>query len=218
MRMRLAIYVAGFMLEKLKRNYFFAVIRGKSVEDAMEIARHAAKGGIYNIEITFTTPDAPKAIAALSKEFAGDKNIVVGAGTVMSPRHAREALEAGAKFLVSPHFSAAIQEVALENHSYYFPGCSTPTEIVSAMEIGCKIIKIFPGNVLGPKFIKDLHGPIPEVDLMPSGGVAVENVAAWKKAGACAVGVGSALASKVATEGYESVKEIARAFVKAVEE
>ncbi|MGT2964507.1 bifunctional 4-hydroxy-2-oxoglutarate aldolase/2-dehydro-3-deoxy-phosphogluconate aldolase [Streptococcus acidominimus] len=206
------------MLQQLKENYFFAVIRGKDENDALEIARHAILGGIKNIEITFSTPNAAKVIHDLNQEFSDDLSVIVGAGTVMSTALAQEAIEAGAQFLVSPHFSKAIQAVAAEHEVLYFPGCATATEIVSAQTAGCPIIKLFPGGVLGPNFIKDIHGPIPEVNLMPSGGVSVTNVAAWKKAGACAVGIGSALASKVADAGYRSVTEIAQSFVKAVEE
>lgn len=204
------------MLTVLKENYFFAVIRGKDENDAKEISRHAIKGGIRNIEITFSTPDATKVIRDLSEEFADENNVVIGAGTVMNVKLAKEAIEAGAIFLVSPHFSEDIQKVAQENNVLYFPGCATVTEVVTAMNAGCPIIKVFPGGIVGPGFIKDIHGPIPEVDLMPSGGVSASNVADWKKAGACAVGIGSALAARVPEDGYESVVRIAREFVAAV--
>lgn len=205
------------MLQQLKENYFFAVIRGKDEADAIEIARHAILGGIKNIEITFSTPNAERVIHDLRCEFSDDLSVIVGAGTVMTTDLAQKAIGAGAKFLVSPHFSEAIQALAGQQEVLYFPGCATATEIVSAQTAGCPIIKLFPGGILGPNFIKDIHGPIPEVNLMPSGGVSVANVLAWKKAGACAVGIGSALASKVAEGGYESVTEIARSFVEAVE-
>lgn len=205
------------MLERLKTNYAFAVIRGKSSDDSLEISRHAIAGGIKNIEITYTTPDASQVIATLLDEYAGDETVVIGAGTVMTDDLAREALAAGAKFLVSPHFSASIQRLAQEAGRLYFPGCATATEIVAAMEVGCEIIKLFPGGSLGPGFIKDIHGPLPQVELMPSGGVSIDNVASWKAAGACAVGVGSALSAKVATEGYASVTAFAKAFMAAVE-
>ena len=205
------------MLKQLKENYFFAVIRGKDEEDAKEIARHAILGGIRNIEITFSTPNAATVIKELQEEFSDDFSVVIGAGTVMNLKLAQEAIDAGASFLVSPHFDREIQDLAQEAEVLYFPGCATATEIVTASQAGCPIIKLFPGGVLGPRFIKDIHGPVPQVDLMPSGGVSVENVADWKKAGACAVGVGSALASRVQAEGYESVTTIARSFVAALE-
>ncbi|HFU3939548.1 bifunctional 4-hydroxy-2-oxoglutarate aldolase/2-dehydro-3-deoxy-phosphogluconate aldolase [Streptococcus suis] len=205
------------MLKQLKENYFFAVIRGKDEEDAKEIARHAILGGIRNIEITFSTPNAATVIKELQEEFSDDSSVVIGAGTVMNLKLAQAAIDAGASFLVSPHFDKEIQDLAQEAEVFYFPGCATATEIVTASQAGCPIIKLFPGGVLGPGFIKDIHGPVPQVDLMPSGGVSVENVADWKKAGACAVGVGSALASRVQAEGYESVTMIARSFVAALE-
>ncbi|HEM3627827.1 bifunctional 4-hydroxy-2-oxoglutarate aldolase/2-dehydro-3-deoxy-phosphogluconate aldolase [Streptococcus suis] len=205
------------MLKQLKENYFFAVIRGKDEEDAKEIARHAILGGIRNIEITFSTPNAATVIKELQEEFSDDSSVVIGAGTVMNLELAQAAIAAGASFLVSPHFDKEIQDLAQEAEVFYFPGCATATEIVTASQAGCPIIKLFPGGVLGPGFIKDIHGPVPQVDLMPSGGVSVENVADWKKAGACAVGVGSALASRVQAEGYESVTTIARSFVAALE-
>lgn len=204
------------MLDQLKENYFFAVVRGKSVEDAIEISKHAILGGIRNIEITFSTPDAAKVIQKLSDDFKNDSSVVIGAGTVMTTDLAQEAIDAGAKFLVSPHFDEAIATLALDHKNLYFPGCATATEVVQAMKSGCQIIKLFPGGVVGPGFIKDIHGPIPEVNLMPSGGVSVDNVADWKKAGAVAVGIGSALASKVSSDGYESVTTIAKSFVEAV--
>ncbi|HFI0105856.1 TPA: bifunctional 4-hydroxy-2-oxoglutarate aldolase/2-dehydro-3-deoxy-phosphogluconate aldolase [Streptococcus suis] len=205
------------MLKQLKENYFFAVIRGKDEEDAKEIARHAILGGIRNIEITFSTPNAATVIKELQEEFSDDSSVVIGAGTVMNLKLAQAAIDAGTSFLVSPHFDKEIQDLAQEAEVLYFPGCATATEIVTASQAGCPIIKLFPGGVLGPGFIKDIHGPIPDVDLMPSGGVSVENVADWKKAGACAVGVGSALTSRVQAEGYESVTTIARSFVAALE-
>ncbi|RLV03474.1 2-dehydro-3-deoxyphosphogluconate aldolase [Streptococcus iniae] len=204
------------MLNRLKENFFFAVVRGKTAEDAIEISKHAILGGICNIEITFSTPNACQVIKKLSDDFKEDQSVIVGAGTVMTTDLAQEAIDAGANFLVSPHFDLAIAQLANENGVFYFPGCATATEVVTAMRASCPIIKLFPGGIVGPGFIKDIHGPIPEVDLMPSGGVSIDNVAEWKKAGAIAVGVGSARSSKVASQGYDSVTEIAKAFVSAI--
>lgn len=205
------------VLETLKDNYIFAVIRGKTAEDALEIARHAIKGGIYNMEITYTTPEASKVISQLKEEFKDDVKVVIGAGTVMTLELAKESVAAGADFMVSPHLDQDILTYAKEAGVEYFPGCGTVTEIVTAMKGGAKIIKCFPGGVLGPSFIKDVHGPIPEVNLMPSGGVSLDNIATWKKNGACAVGIGSALAADVKEKGYESVVEKAQAFVNALQ-
>lgn len=204
------------VLEQLKDNYIFAVIRGVSAEDAVEISKYSILGGVKNIEVTYTTPDASEAILELKKIYSNNTEIVIGAGTIMNVELAKEAISSGAEFLVSPHYDPSIQELAEDAHIYYFPGCATTTEIVRAMNGGAKIIKLFPGGTLGPSFIKDIHGPIPNVDLMPSGGVSLSNIKEWKDKGAVAVGVGSALSAKVASEGYESVTNIAKEFVQAL--
>lgn len=205
-------------MDTMKNNYIFAVIRGEDQKDGVEIAKASVAGGIKNIELTFSTPNAGEAIREIVKEYQNDETVVVGAGTVMSVDMAREALDAGAEFLVSPHFSAEIAEFANENDIYYMPGTGTVTEVVTAMNAGCEIIKVFPGGILGSGFIKDVHGPIPEAQLMPSGGVSIDNIAEWRKNGAVAVGVGSALSKDVAEKGYESVTEIAKEFVTVLEE
>lgn len=204
------------VLETLKQNYIFAVVRGKDETAGLEICKAAVEGGIKNLELTFSTPNAEKVIAELVELYKDDESVVVGAGTVMSVELAEKAIKAGAKFLVSPHFDADIAKYAIDNNVEYMPGCATTTEIVTAMKAGSKIIKLFPGGQLGAGFIKDIHGPIPEVELMPSGGVSLDNIKEWKEKGAVAVGVGSALSKDVATKGYESVTEIAKQFVDAL--
>lgn len=204
------------LLKQLKENFIFAVVRGKTAEDGFEISKAAVQGGIKNIELTFSTPDAPRVISQLVETYKDDDTVVVGAGTVMSVEMAQEAYDAGAQYLVSPHFSREVAKFARENNIHYMPGCATATEIWGAMQEGSQIIKVFPGGQLGPSFIKDIHGPIPEVQLMPSGGVSMDNIADWIASGAVAVGVGSALSKNVAESGYESVTEIAKQFVNEV--
>lgn len=206
------------VLETMKDNYVFAVIRGKDEEDAYEISKASIAGGIKNIELTFSTPNAEEVIQKVAEEYKEDETVVVGAGTVMSIDMAEKALDAGAEFLVSPHFSEEIAKFANEHDVYYMPGCGTVTEIVGAMDVGCEIIKVFPGGILGSGFIKDVHGPIPEAQLMPSGGVSIDNVVEWRENGAVAVGVGSALSRNVEAEGYESVTEVAKQFISVLEE
>lgn len=208
----------GNVLSTLKDNYIFAVIRGKDQNDGYEIAKAAVEGGIKNLELTFSTPNAAQVIKDLVEDYKDDDSVVVGAGTVMTLDLAKEAHEAGAEFLVSPHFSPEIAEYAREVDTYYMPGCGTVTEVVNAMDAGCDIVKVFPGGILGSGFIKDVHGPIPEAQLMPSGGVSLDNIAEWKENGAVAVGVGSALSRDVAEKGYESVVENAKEFVSKLEE
>lgn len=206
------------IMKTLKDNYVFAVIRGDSEEDAYEISKAAVAGGIKNIEITYSTPNAAKVMEDLIKEYADDSTVMVGAGTVMTIEQAQDAHNVGAKYLVSPHFSKEIADFAVEQDIHYVPGCATVTEIVDAMNAGCDLIKVFPGGQLGPSFIKNVHGPIPEADLMPSGGVSLNNIKEWKDFGAAAVGVGSALSRDVAQKGYESVTEMAKQFIDALEE
>jgi|SRR5690625_1209512 len=206
------------IMNAMKENYIFAVIRGKDEKDGYEIAKASVAGGIKNIELTFSTPNATKVIKKVVEEYKNDESVVVGAGTVMSVETAKEAYDVGAEFLVSPHFDPEIAKFARDNDIYYMPGCATVTEIVTAMKAGCEIIKIFPGGQLGSGFIKDVHGPIPEVQLMPSGGVSLDNIVEWRSNGAVAVGVGSALSRKVNSNGYESVTEIAKQFVSTLKE
>ncbi|SJZ86114.1 bifunctional 2-keto-4-hydroxyglutarate aldolase/2-keto-3-deoxy-6-phosphogluconate aldolase [Garciella nitratireducens] len=200
------------ILEKLKENYLFAVIRGKSAQDAYEISKAAYQGGIKNIEVTFTTPNANKTIEELAEELK-DTDMVVGAGTVMDDVTARIAIIAGARFIVSPNFVPEISTICNRYAIPYLPGCGSVTEIAEAMTTGVEVVKVFPGGTLGPTFIKDIHGPIPQVELMPSGGVSLENMETWVKNGAWAIGIGSALTKNVKGTGYESVTEEAQKFV-----
>lgn len=205
------------IISKLKNNFLFAVIRGKSADQATEISEAVYEGGIKNIEVTFTTPQADESIKALAQKYAGT-DMVVGAGTVMDAVTARIAIIAGAEFIVSPNF---VPEIATICNTYaipYLPGCGTVTEIANAMATGVDIVKAFPGGILGPDFIKNVHGPIPHVEIMPSGGVGLENMHEWIDAGAWAVGIGSALTKGMKEKGLDQVKANATEFVKKYEE
>ena len=186
------------VLKAMHEGYAVAVVRGKTKEDAIEIAKHAFKGGIVSQEITFTTPQAELVISELIEE--NIEGMIVGAGTVLDAETARVAILHGAQYVVSPHFD---KEIALMCNRYsvpYLPGCGTVTEIVEALTYGVDVVKAFPGGHLGPAFIKDVKGPIPHVEVMPSGGVSIDNVDQWINSGAFAVGMGSAL-TKGVTDG-----------------
>lgn len=198
-------------LAKLEENFLFAVVRGKTEDDGYEISKAAYEGGIKNIEVTFSTPNAANVISRLEAEFSGT-DMVIGAGTVMDDVTARIAILAGSKFIVSPHFDPAISTICNRYTIPYLPGCGSVTEIANAMATGVEIAKVFPGGILGAGFIKDVHGPIPHVELMPSGGVNLENMATWVNNGAWGVGVGSALTKDVAEKGYQAVTETAKTF------
>lgn len=200
------------IFEILAKNYLFAVIRGKDEEEAYNISKATCEGGIKNIEVTFSTPGAENVIKRLSEEFVNTE-IVVGAGTVLDEVTARIAILNGASFIVSPNFD---EKIAIMCNLYmipYLPGCGTVTEVVNALKCGVEAVKVFPGGVLTSSFIKDVHGPIPYVNMMPSGGVNIKNLADWVKKGSWAVGVGSALTKDVRENDYSSVTKTAKEFV-----
>jgi len=199
------------ILTRLEENYLFAVVRGSSAEDATEISKAVYEGGVKNIEVTFTTPNADDSIKELARDYAGT-DMVVGAGTVMDEVTARIAIIAGAEFIVSPNFVSEIATICNTYAVPYLPGCGSVTEISKAMEYGVDVAKVFPGGILGAKFIKDVHGPIPHIEMMPSGGVNIDNMSEWMEKGAWAVGVGSALTKGVAENGYGQAKENAQEF------
>lgn len=199
-------------LNRLHDNYLVAVVRGKSKADAIAAVEHMIDGGIYNIEITFTTPQVEEVIQHLSQHVI-DENVVIGAGTVLDSTTARLAILNGAEYVVSPHFDPEIAKMCNRYAVPYLPGCGSVTEIVQAMETGVDLVKLFPGDLLGANFIKNVHGPIPQIELMPSGGVSLDNLEDWYRKGAFAVGIGSAL-MKNAKDGNDSViKENTEKFV-----
>lgn len=197
------------ILNEIKENYLIAVVRGRGFEDTVNMIEGIIEGGIKNIEITYTTPKA----GDLIEYFADNPEICVGAGTVMSSETADDAIRRGAQYVVSPHFDAEVSSLCNLNQVPYLPGCATATEIVEAMKSGVDVIKIFPGGVLGASFIKDIKGPIPHANLMPSGGVNKENMAEWMNNGAFAIGIGSALAKGYDGTNPEVVKENTKSFV-----
>lgn len=205
------------ILTQLQENFIFAVVRGNSQEEGYNISESCISGGIKNIEVTYTTPQASEVIRELSAHYKREE-AVIGAGTVLDAATANSAILAGAEFVVSPHFDESIAKVCNRYGIPYLPGCGTVTEIVTAMNSGADVVKLFPGGLLGSSFIKDVHGPLPFADMMPSGGVSIDNVHEWVEAGAWSVGVGSALTKNLATEGYDSVKNTARCFVNRIKE
>ena len=199
-------------LKRIETTGIVAVVRAESEEEAIDISYACIEGGIDSVEITFTVPGAQKVIEALVKEF-GEK-LLVGAGTVLDSETARIAILAGAKFIVGPSFDIETAKLCNRYQVPYMPGCMTPTEMIKAMEAGVDIIKVFPGSVFSPSFIKDIKGPLPQANLMPTGGVNLENVEQWIKNGCVAVGVGGAL-----TKGSKKeITDMARKFVIRIKE
>ena len=189
-----------------------AVVRAENSERAREISLACMEGGINSIEITFTVPGAQRVIEDLIAEFG--HSLLVGAGTVLDSETARIAILAGAKYIVSPSFDLETAKLCNRYQIPYMPGCMTIKEIITAMEAGADIIKIFPGSALGPSYISAIKGPLPQAVLMPTGGVSIDNVDQWIKNGCIAVGVGGNL-----TKGSrQDMTSAAREFVLKIKE
>ena len=193
-----------------------AVIRAEKADEAVKIARAVSEGGIVAIEITMTVPDATNVMKEVHNILGG--RILLGAGTVLDAENARRAIKAGAEFIVSPILNAEIIKVCRRLGKIVVPGAFTPTEIVAAWKSGADIIKIFPASVGGPGLIKDLREPFPQIKFLPTGGVTLEIVAQFIRAGAVAVAVGSNIIDKKAVflGKFEVITENSVKFLEAV--
>lgn len=205
------------VLTRLQECGVVAVVRAESVEKAIKIAEACAEAGIAGLEITYTVPGATEVIKALSEKYS-DGKIIVGAGTVLDPETARIAILAGAQFIVSPGLNVETIKLANTYQVATMPGCMTPTEAITAMNAGADVVKIFPGDLFGPNIIKDLKGPLPQGNFMPSGGVTLENCADWIKAGAVAVSTGSSLTAGAKKGDYASITELGKQYIQKVKE
>ncbi len=194
-----------------------AVVRAESAEIAEKISQACILGGIPAIEITFTVQGAEDVIKALKQKFS-PKELIVGAGTVLDSVTARIAILAGAEYIVSPGFNLEVAKLCNRYQVPYLPGCQTLTEIIQAMEAGADIIKLFPGSAYGPSYVKAIKGPLPQVNIMPTGGVSLDNVESWIKNGCVAVGVGGELTAPAKKGDYEGVTKLAQAFIEKVKE
>lgn len=205
------------VLQNLKDCGVVAVVRAQNKEEAIKISKACIDAGIKGIEITFTVPGAADVIKELTSIYKNGE-IIVGAGTVLDSETARIAILAGAQYIVSPAFNEETIKLCNRYQIASMPGCMTITEVITAMEAGADVCKIFPGELYGPKVIKAIKGPIPQSVLMPTGGVTLDNVDEWIKNGAVAVGVGGALTAPALTGDYDKVTEIGKQFVAKVKE
>ncbi|HEY5584729.1 MAG TPA: bifunctional 2-keto-4-hydroxyglutarate aldolase/2-keto-3-deoxy-6-phosphogluconate aldolase [Ruminiclostridium sp.] len=192
-----------------------AVVRAESPEQALKIADSCVEAGICAVEITFTVEGALEVIKKLA-EANKDNKIIIGAGTILDPETARAAILAGAMFIVSPCLNKEVVKVCNRYQIACMPGAMTVKEVVEGMEAGADIIKIFPGELFGPAIIKAFKGPLPQAKLMPTGGVNLDNVGDWIKAGSVAVGVGGSLTAGAKKGDYESIVTIGKQFVEKV--
>jgi 2-dehydro-3-deoxyphosphogluconate aldolase / (4S)-4-hydroxy-2-oxoglutarate aldolase len=203
-------------LDRIKAAGLLAVIRGPSKNLTITMVKALISGGVTGIEITYSTPQAEDVVRDLRDAY-GD-SILLGMGTLTKPEQTRTAKEAGANFIVSPICEPALVRAMVESGLATMAGALTPTEIFQAHHMGIDIVKLFPGSLAGPKYIKAIHGPLPDIDIMPTGGVSRENLRDWFQAGAVAVGAGSALCPKnLAAEGkFDEITQRAAEFVELV--
>lgn len=189
-----------------------AVVRAESTDKAERIVDACMEGGVEAIELTFTVPHADRVIEELAKKY-DPNDIILGAGTVMDAATARIAMLSGAQYIVSPCLDIDTVKMCNRYRVAVMPGIMSVTEAVRAMEYGADILKIFPGDLFGPRIIKDIRGPIPYAKMMPTGGVTADNVGEWIRAGAVAVGAGSSLTAGAKTGDYAAITETAKRFI-----
>ena len=204
------------LLNTISESGAVAIIRMADSEKLMKVAEAIHKGGVSAIEVTMTTPNALSVIEKIASEM-GD-TIQIGVGSVLDEETARLAINAGAEFVVSPIFKKEIVEMAHRYDKAAMPGAFTPTEILAAWEAGADVVKIFPADILGMAFFKGVLAPMPQIKMMPTGGVNPDNAGDWLRVGAYAVGIGSALLDKkaIAEGDYKKVTENAQRMCKSI--
>jgi 2-dehydro-3-deoxyphosphogluconate aldolase / (4S)-4-hydroxy-2-oxoglutarate aldolase len=208
--------LATDFLDRITSTGVVAVMRSPSGELLADVAEALLAGGVEAIEVAFTVPRAPLVLEQVAHRL-GNK-IVLGAGTVLDPETARIAILNGAQFVVSPSLNFDVIKLCRRYSKLVFPGAMTPTEILAAWEAGADIVKVFPSDLTGPGYLKAVHGPLPHVRLMPTGGVNLKTAADFVKAGACALGVGASLVDPqvVASRDFAAITTLARQYVEIV--
>ena len=204
-------------LKRIEETGIVAVVRAENAEKALKITEAVKAGGIDAIEITMTVPGAVDVIKQLTDEYSRDE-ILIGAGSVLDAETARACILAGAEYIVSPSLDEETIAMCNRYQKAVMPGAMSVTEVVKAMKFGADIVKIFPATLFGPKIIKAIKAPLPQAPLMPTGGVSLDNVKDWIKAGSLAVGVGSSLSKGAKTGDYEQVTETAKEFIRLIKE
>jgi 2-dehydro-3-deoxyphosphogluconate aldolase/(4S)-4-hydroxy-2-oxoglutarate aldolase len=189
-----------------------AVVRSPDSQQLVEVARALADGGVTVVEITMSVPNALEVLREV-RQALGDR-LLLGAGTVLDAETARAVLLAGAEYIVAPTLNLDVIRLCRRYDKLVMPGAFTPTEILTAWEAGADIVKVFPAEVVGPAFFKALRGPLPQIRLMPTGGVDLNTAAAFLKAGACCLGVGSQLVEPkaIAERNFDRIRDLARQY------
>ncbi len=205
-------------LQRVLERTIVAVIRSESPELLVDVAEALLAGGVEVMEVTFTVPRATRVIEKVADKLGS--RVLLGAGTVLDSETARAAFLAGAEFIVSPAVNVEVIEMCRRYSKLCMPGAFTPTEVVAAWQAGADIVKVFPSDLVGPKYLRLLHGPLPHIRLMPTGGVNLDTAAEFLAAGACALGVGSSLVDQkaLAAGDMQKIESLARQFVAKVAE
>lgn len=204
------------ILSEIESSGIVAVIRADSASQAVDVCKALADGGVIAWEITMTTPGALRAIEKVADEM-GDRGIV-GVGTVLDTETAVAAVHAGAQFVFAPTLNTAVIEAVHRYDKVMVPGGLTPTEIANAWASGADLVKVFPANIFGPGYFKDLRGPLPQLRLTPTGGVDLNTAAKWIEAGAVSLGVGSSLVKKdlIANKDWNGLSSLAKQYIQVV--
>ncbi|MGG5342325.1 bifunctional 4-hydroxy-2-oxoglutarate aldolase/2-dehydro-3-deoxy-phosphogluconate aldolase [Enterococcus sp. AZ192] len=206
------------ILSRLEKTGVVAVVRGATKEEAIKASHAIVAGGLTGIELTFTVPQADEALKELTSYYQNRSEIVIGAGTVLDVVTARLAIMAGAEYIVSPSFDRETAELCNLYQVPYLPGCMTITEVQEALKSGADIVKLFPGSAYGPSIISAFKAPMPQVSLMPTGGVSLANMADWFKAGAVTVGVGGDLLAPASSGDFDQVTAMAKQYAAKLKE
>ena len=204
------------VLREIESSGVVAVIRMQKADQLRAVIDALLEGGVRALELTMTVPGAIGLIEELAKDLPGEFQL--GAGTVLDPETARQVILAGAKYIVAPTLNLDVITMCHRYDVAIMPGCFTPTEILTAWQAGADLIKVFPATALGPAYFKDVRAPLPQVRLMPTGGVTMENAGEWIKAGAVAIGVGSALVDTkaIAAGNFAQITKNAKSLIESV--
>ena len=200
---RLAASPAEALTARVVRAGLIAILRSRTAEHYPALCATLAESGVRVVEVTLTADDSLAAVGQLAREYAGS-DVLVGAGTVVTGEQAEACIEAGAEFLVSPAFTAEVLAVGRAAGVAVYPGALTPTEILTAHRGGASAVKLFPSSAVSPRYLRDVHAPMPDITLIPTGGVEIDTIGLWLAAGAGAVGLSSPLLGRAVTEGPDA--------------
>lgn len=203
---------SSMILQALRKQKSVVVVRGSNKEMGLQTALACIEGGLKAIEVAYTNASAHEIIQELTQRFSQDSDVLIGAGTVLDATTARDAIRQGACYIVSPSFSTEVAKVCHLYNIPYIPGCMTVTEMTTALEAGCEMVKLFPGSAFGTSYIAAVKAPLPQVSIMVTGGVNLSNAVDWFNSGVDAIGIGGEFNRLAAKGDFEAIREMAYAY------